>query len=257
MKIASWNVNSLRIRLAHVLDWIDANRPDVLCLQETKVEDTLFPREAFEERGLNLAFHGQKSYNGVAIVSKSPIGKVVHGFGGHILNDHARLISATVGGVRLGNAYVPHGEDFSSPKYAMKQEFYRRLSGLAVAEQAANPGYVLMGDFNVATDARDVDDEPKRAASTLYSPEARAWLASFREKSGLADAFRLKSDGGGVFSWWDYRENALSLNRGMRIDYLFVSPALAPKVRKVWHDKDERAKTQPSDHVPVVLELDT
>lgn len=255
MKIATWNVNSLRIRLQHVLEWWDATQPDVLCLQETKVEDHLFPREAFAERGLQLAIHGQKSYNGVAIISRLPITDVVHGFQGHIFNDHARLISATVGGIRVANAYVPHGEDFLSPKYAFKQEFYQRLTADAMTQMTKNPAFVLMGDFNVATDARDVDDEAKRAASTLYSPAARQWLEDFKDRTRLHDAFRLVNDEGGIFSWWDYRDLAFQKNRGMRIDYHFISDALKPILEDVVHHRDERIKTQPSDHVPVMLTL--
>lgn len=255
MKIATWNVNSLRIRLTHVLDWWDSTQPDVLCLQETKVEDDKFPREPFAERGLQLAIHGQKSYNGVAIVSRLPVTEVVHGFNGTIFNDHARVISATVGGIRVANAYVPHGEDFTSPKYAMKQEFYRRLTEDAIAQTAKNPNFVLMGDFNVGTDARDVDEEAKRAAAVLYSPAAREWLATFKQQAKLHDAFRLVSEEGGIFSWWDYRELAFQKNRGMRIDYLFVSDALKPRVVNVTHCREERKKAQPSDHVPVLLEL--
>jgi exodeoxyribonuclease-3 len=255
MKIATWNVNSLRIRLDHVLNWWDATQPDVLCLQETKVEDDKFPREPFAKRGLQLAIHGQKSYNGVAIISRLPITDVVHGFQGEIFNDHARIISATVGGLRLANAYVPHGEDFTSPKYAFKQEFYRRLADDALRQMAWNPNFILMGDFNVATDARDVDEEAKRAAAVLYSPEARQWLADFKQKTGLHDAFRLISEEGGIFSWWDYRDLAFQKNRGMRIDYHFISNALKPRLANVYHCRDERTRPQPSDHVPVLLTL--
>ncbi len=252
MKIATWNVNSLRIRMEHVLDWWDATQPDVLLLQETKVEDDKFPREPFAQRGLQLAIHGQKSYNGVAIVSRLPVTDVMHGFNGHIFNDHARVIAATVGGIRVASVYAPQGESTDSAKFAFKREFYQHIQQW-VGGMAGQP-LVAGGDFNIAADARDVDDPAKREGKCMFTPEERGWVEDLK-KHNLHDAFRLVSDESGVFSWWDYRELAFQKNRGLRIDYLFVSDALKPRVAGVTHFREERKRTQPSDHVPVLLEL--
>ncbi|MFZ2586993.1 MAG: exodeoxyribonuclease III [Alphaproteobacteria bacterium] len=254
MKLATWNVNSLRTRLPHVLRWWDATQPDVLLLQETKVEDALFPRTALEERGLHLAIHGQKSYNGVAIVSKHPITDVVHGFNGQIFNDHARVITATTGGLRVMSVYVPQGESVDSPKFAFKQQFAQRLTAKLAGQLALHPKLVVGGDFNVAMTELDVDDPAKRAGHCMFTLDERAWLGSLINL-GLHDALRLVDATGKVFSWWDYRDLAFVKNRGLRIDYLFVSAALKAKVSDVTHFKDERTQPQPSDHVPVMVEI--
>lgn len=254
MKIATWNVNSLRTRMPHVLRWWDEHQPDILLLQETKVEDSLFPRTPFEERGLHLAIHGQKSYNGVAIISRHPITEVVHGFNGDIFNDHARVITATTGGLRVMSVYVPQGESTDSPKFAFKQEFAARLTTKLRQQLVQFPRFVVGGDFNVAMDDRDVDDPVKRSGQCMFTEGERAWLAGLTTL-GLHDALRLITAEGGTFSWWDYRELGFAKNRGMRIDYLFVSAALKGKITAVTHSRDERKAIQPSDHIPVMVEL--
>jgi exodeoxyribonuclease-3 len=254
MKIVTWNINSLRLRMAHVTRFIDTVKPDVICFQETKVEDSLFPLEAFAERGYFSAYHGQKSYNGVAIVARQKPQDVVFGFDGHIHNEQSRVVAATVGDVRIISAYVPQGEKLDSPKFAFKKEFYEHLTAYAAASGRKHSKLVVCGDFNISADERDVDDAKRRGKQVMFTPEEREWLRHFAETAGLKDSFRLVSDEAGVFSWWDYRQWAFAPYKiGMRIDYLFTSPALA--VKAVEHFKDERGLTQPSDHVPVMVDL--
>jgi exodeoxyribonuclease-3 len=254
MKIVTWNINSLRLRMGHVTRFIDTVKPDVVCFQETKVEDGLFPIEPFAERGYFAAYHGQKSYNGVAIVARHKPVEVVFGFDGHIANDQSRVVAATVNGVRIISAYVPQGEALDSPKFAFKKEFYEQLTAYAAASATKYSKLVVCGDFNISADERDVDDAKRRGKQVMFTPDERAWLAHFAEAAGLKDAFRLVSDEAGIFSWWDYRMWAAApFKVGMRIDYLFTSPALV--VKGVEHFKDERAVTQPSDHIPVMVEV--
>ena len=260
MRIATWNVNSLRTRLNHVVRWLDEYRPDVLLLQETKVEDALFPHGPFSERGYTAATHGQKSYNGVAIVSRMPLADVAKGLPDRPEPDQCRLIAATVPGaagpVRVVSAYVPNGSEVGSEKFDYKRVYYQRLQQYMKLEIGAHPRLVLGGDFNISADVRDVDDPAQREADVLFTPEERAWLSGLCEATGLADAFRLVSDEARVFSWWDYRNLAFQKNQGMRIDYLFVSPALAGRVGAVEHVRAERKQPQPSDHIPVLLTLE-
>lgn len=256
LKIATWNVNSLRIRLPHVLEWWSANQPDILCLQETKVEDIYFPHEVFKQLGLHVAAHGQKTYNGVAILSKQPMLHVTPGFNGHDLEDQARLLSATVQGIRVISAYVPNGESPTSAKFQFKSNFYRHLAGHIRSELQTHPGLVLCGDFNIAADERDVANPERAAKEVMFTPEERGWLNDLQSATGLADALRLTDQTGYIYSWWDYRTFARSQTNGMRIDYLFVSEALKAKAKAVQHFAEERQKPQPSDHIPVLLELD-
>ncbi|NBX86563.1 MAG: exodeoxyribonuclease III [Proteobacteria bacterium] len=261
MKIASWNVNSLRTRLPHVLRWWQQHQPTVLCLQETKVEDGLFPHQPFTELGLHVARHGQKSYNGVAIISRLPLQDVALGFNGHNLEEQTRLIAATVqaagGPVRILSAYVPNGESLTSTKFAFKQAFYQHLTAHVVAERAVHPRLVLVGDFNVAADERDVANPARAAKDVLFTPQERQWLADLCQQGGLHDALRLVDQTPNLYTWWDYRTYGRSQNNGMRIDYALVSEALRGAVRGVVHHAAERGMVQPSDHVPVVLEIAT
>ncbi|HEX2859585.1 MAG TPA: exodeoxyribonuclease III [Alphaproteobacteria bacterium] len=257
MKIATWNVNSLRTRLSHVTRWLGTHKADVLCLQETKVEDSLFPLEALAEHGYFAAYHGQKSYNGVAIIARQKPTNVVFGFNGNIHNEQSRVIAATVGDTRIISAYVPQGESLDSPKFAFKQEFYVRLTEYAAEQAKLHPKLVVVGDFNISFDDRDVDDPKRRGKQVMFTPPEREWLGAFAQKANLSDAFRLVSDESGIFSWWDYRMWAAAPYKvGMRIDYVFVSEALKAKVKAVVHSKEERAELQPSDHIPVMAELE-
>lgn len=255
LKVATWNVNSLRTRMPHVLAWWQAHGPDVLCLQETKVEDTLFPHEALKPLNLHIAAHGQKSYNGVAILSRFPLQDISLGFAGHNLESQSRVISATVNGTRIISAYVPNGESLTSAKFAFKQAFYEHLTAHIQTELKTHPNLILCGDFNIAADERDVPNPEKAAKDVLFTPTERGWLTHLQTATGLKDAFRLIDQTEHVYSWWDYRTWGRSQTNGMRIDYLFVSPALQNKVKAVSHHAEERAKTQPSDHIPVLLEI--
>jgi exodeoxyribonuclease-3 len=257
MKIATWNVNSLRIRLDHVTRWLDAHQPDVLCLQETKVPDEHFPLDTFAERGYFAAFHGQKSYNGVAILARWKPADVVLGFDGHIHNDQMRVLTATLGDTRVTSVYVPNGADLKSEKFVFKREFFQHLIAFATAQAKKYPRYVICGDFNISHDERDVDDAARRAKQVMFTPDERAWLGTFMQQAGLADAFRQVNPQAGVFSWWDYRMWSLKpFKFGMRIDYLFASAALAPKIQAVEHFAAEREQSQPSDHIPILLTLE-
>ncbi len=260
IKVATWNVNSLRTRLAHVTAWIEAHKPDLLCLQETKVEDALFPTEAFTNLGYNVVIHGQKSYNGVAIASRLPLEDVANGFGAEglpeIFGSQTRLIAATVAGMRVVSAYVPNGESPTSEKFAFKREFYQHLDAYVQRGLVDHAKFIMCGDFNISADERDIENPEKAAKHVLFTPEERGWLADLMQKNGLSDSFREVNDEAGIYSWYDYRTYGRNPKNGARIDYLFTSPALTPHVKNVWHDQDERTKTQPSDHIPVMLELE-
>lgn len=257
IKVASWNVNSIRTRLPHLLAWLAENRPDALCLQETKVEDTLFPHAALQGSGYTAVAHGQKSYNGVAILSRHPLDEVVTGFNGHNVEEQSRVISATMNGIRLVSAYVPNGESLKSPKFLFKEAFYRHMVANMREQLQHHPSLVLMGDFNIAADERDVANPERASKGVLFTPQEREWLHGLQQSTGLKDAFRLVSQEANVYSWWDYRTYGRAPASGMRIDYAFVSPALASRVQAVTHCAEERTKPQPSDHVPVLLTLAT
>lgn len=203
--------------------------------------------------------HGQKSYNGVAIASLQPLAEVACGFGAEnlpeIFGSQTRLIAATTCGVRVVSAYVPNGESPTSDKFVFKQEFYRHLQIYVQQGMATHPHYIIAGDFNIAADERDIANPDRAPKYVLFTPEERAWLASFMAESGLADSFRKVSDEAGVYSWYDYRTYGRNPKSGARIDYLFTSPALTPHIRAVEHFQAERTQPQPSDHLPVMLEL--
>jgi exodeoxyribonuclease-3 len=254
MKIATWNVNSIRSRLDHVLTWWDAVQPDVLCLQETKVVNEDFPYEPFKQRGLQVVHHGQKAYNGVALISREAVAEEAVGFNGEDLEAQTRVVAGRVAGVRIVNLYVPQGQSVDSPKFDFKRRFYRAL--LAELQRDYEPAepLVLCGDFNIAPAAVDVDDPAKREQSCMFTEEERGWLAEL-EAWGLYDALRLVTPEAGLFTWWDYRQLAFPKNRGMRIDLVYVTASLKEKVKGVDIYREERKKDKPSDHVPVVLTL--
>ena len=255
MKITTWNVNSLRTRLNHVTTWWDANQPDVLCLQETKVMNENFPKEAFEERGLHVYIHGQKSYNGVAFISKQPMEEVQTGFNGVDLNDQARVISGVCKGVRIYNLYIPQGENVDSPKFAFKRAFYQELQKLLEEKHTPQDPLVICGDFNIAPAAEDVDDVAKRSGKCMFTEEEHTWIKRL-ESWGLTDTLRELTDQAGIFTWWDYRQLAFQKGRGMRIDLMYVTEPLKEKIAGMDVFREERKKEQPSDHVPVMLVLD-
>ncbi|MCB5190197.1 exodeoxyribonuclease III [Methylobacillus arboreus] len=253
MKLATWNVNSLNVRLPHVLDWIAAEKPDALCLQETKQEDSKFPYEALKEAGYNAIHSGQKTYNGVAILSPYAIESPQLGIPG--LNDEQkRLIAATINGIRIVCAYIPNGQSLDSDKYQYKLGWLEALTVYLRTELAQHPQLALLGDYNIAPEDRDVHDPAAWVGQVLVSePEREA----FRVLSalGLHDSFRLFEQEEGSFSWWDYRMAGFRRNLGLRIDHILVSDALKQHCQRCWIDKGPRKLERPSDHTPVVLEL--
>jgi len=253
MKIASWNVNSLNVRLPHVERWCGEAQPDVLALQETKLEDAKFPVAALEAAGYHAAFSGQKTYNGVAILARQPLTDVVHGIDGYE-DPQRRIISATVGGVRVVNLYVVNGQAVGSEKYAYKLEWLSRVTAFLAEEIRRHPRLVVLGDFNIAPDDRDVHDPAAWHEQVLCSTPERDALKRLLD-IGLLDSFRLFDDGAGHYSWWDYRQAAFRRNLGLRIDLVLASEALRPHCRAASIDREPRTWERASDHTPVVLEI--
>ena len=253
MKIATWNVNSLKVRLPHVLDWLAAVQPDVLCLQETKTEDGGFPFAALEEAGYRAVHNGQKTYNGVAILARSEAADVVRDLPG-FADEQKRVIAATVDGVRLVCAYMPNGQAVGSDKYEYKLKWLAALAEWLREEMQQHPQLALLGDFNIAPDDRDVHDPAAWQGQILCSEAERDAFRRFLEL-GLADAFRLFEQPEKSFSWWDYRMMAFRRNLGLRIDHILLSPRLAQRCRACSIDKAPRKLERPSDHAPVVAEL--
>jgi exodeoxyribonuclease-3 len=254
MKIATWNVNSIRVRLPQLLDWLAARRPDVVCLQETKVPDEQFPAEALRAAGYHSVFSGQKAYNGVAILSRRPLAKTLSSAPG-LDGEQKRYLAASVGGVRVINLYVPNGEAVDSPKYEFKLVWLKALKRHVVAEHKAHPRLVMVGDFNIAPEPRDVHNPRLWEGRVLYSEPERAAFRALID-AGLTDAFRQFEQPEKSFSWWDYRMGAFKRNLGLRIDHILLSAALTPKLRSCTIDVDPRRVERPSDHAPVIADID-
>ena len=253
MKIATWNVNSLRVRLEHVTDWLKQARPDVLGLQETKVTDELFPATAFEDLGYHVAYSGQPTYNGVAMVSRLPPADVVVDLDG--FDDPARrVLCATYGDVRVFNLYVPNGQSVGSEKYDYKLAWLDALDAHLRQDLKRHAHVVAVGDFNIAPDDRDVHDPALWEGKILCSDRERAALGSLLE-AGLKDAFRLFEQEEKSFSWWDYRAGAFRRNNGLRIDLILASDALSAACTGCSIDVAPRRLQRPSDHTPVVAEF--
>ena len=253
MKLATWNVNSLAVRLPQLLDWLAANPVDVLVLQETKLSDDKFPRAEIEAAGYAVSFHGQKTYNGVALLSRGAATEVVRNIPGHD-DIQARVIGGTVDGIRVIGAYIPNGQAPDSDKFVYKMRWLQALHDWVQAEMAAHPALVLMGDYNIAPEDRDVHDPVAWAGQVLCTPQERAHFQGL-VGLGLVDAFRLFEQPPRSWSWWDYRNLAFRKNQGLRIDHILVSPALLPRVRACTIDKLPRKNERPSDHAPVIVEL--
>jgi len=253
MKIATWNVNSLKVRLPHLLQWLQTNPVDVLCLQETKLTDDKFPVAEIEAAGYQVAFSGQKTYNGVAILSTHPIADVVRN-NPHFPDEQQRLLAATVAGVRLICAYVPNGQAVGSDKYGYKLAWLEALRTWVGEEMARHPQFAILGDYNIAPEDRDVHDPAEWAGQIHCSDLEREALRALGGL-GLADAFRLFEQPDKQYSWWDYRQLAFRRNRGLRIDHILLSPALATRCQACTIDREPRKWEQPSDHVPVVATL--
>lgn len=253
MKIATYNVNSLRAREERVLAWLAKESPDVVCFQELKLEDEKFPSLPFAALGYKAATFGQKTYNGVAIVSKHELTDVERGFSDGDPDPQARFIAATTGGVRVMCGYMPNGETVTSDKYRYKLGWFERLHRY-LAPRLASGKTLLLGDYNVAPTDLDVHNPAAWAGSVLCSEPERAAFRGLLEL-GLVDSFRhLYPDTQG-FTWWDYRMLGFAKNKGMRIDHILVTPDLVPRLEKVWVDRQERKGKQPSDHAPVFVEL--
>lgn len=255
MKIATWNVNSLKVRLPQVLDWMAAN-PEVtaLCLQETKMDDPVFPQAEIEAAGYHVAFAGQKTYNGVAIIARAPIEDVVINIPGFD-DPQKRLITATVNGVRLLGAYIPNGQDLESDKYPYKLAWLEALLQWLQAQLQQYPQLALLGDYNIAPEDRDVHDIKKWAGGVLVSPPEREAFARMLAL-GLSDAFRHFEQAEKSFSWWDYRGFSFKKNAGLRIDHILMSPALLARCSSCVIDVEPRKHERPSDHTPVIATLD-
>ena len=253
MKLATWNVNSLAVRLPQVLDWLALHRPDVLCMQETKLADDRFPHAEIAAAGYQAQCFGQKTYNGVALISRLPALDVVRNIPGH--DDHqARAIAGTVAGVRIVGAYVPNGQSVDSDKFPYKLAWLSALRGWIAKEQQSHPQLALLGDYNIAPEDRDVHDPVAWAGQVLCTPEERAQFKSLIAL-GLHDSFRLFEQPPKQYSWWDYRMLAFRKNQGLRIDHILVSEALRPRVTSCTIDKQTRKNERPSDHAPVIAEL--
>ena len=254
MKIATWNVNSILARLPLVLRWLGEAQPDALCLQETKCVDDKFPAEAFAELGYRSETFGQRTYNGVAILSRGECGSVGRGLPGDEAGAQARVLRATVEGVRVINVYMPNGAFVGSDKYAFKLEWMKRLREFLDSHYKKDEQVLLCGDFNVAPEDRDVHNPKLWQGRVLFSEPERAALDRIKQW-GFQDAFRLVNTEGKQFSWWDYRAGAFKRNLGLRIDHVWVSEPLAERTKSVLIDTQPRAWERPSDHAPVIAEF--
>jgi exodeoxyribonuclease-3 len=255
MRIATWNVNSLKVRLPRVEEWLAYARPDICCLQETKLSDTTFPHMAFSTLGYESAHHGRGQWNGVAILSRVGIEQVIDGFCEGVQADaDARLITATCGGIKVSSVYVPNGRALDNPQYQYKLSWLERLRHHL--EQTAEPSdaVVVCGDFNVAPEDRDVWDPAAFTGSTHVSAAEREALEHLKGW-GLEDAFRLRYDQDRLFTYWDYRAGDFHQHRGMRIDLVLVSKPLAERVSWAIVDRNARKGKLPSDHAPLVVDL--
>ena len=256
MRIVTWNVNSIRTRLPRLLDVLDRHQPDVICLQELKVVDEHFPTLAVKQAGYHSSVVGQKTYNGVAILSKEKADNVATSMADGTDDAQARLVAADVGGVRIISVYVPNGGAVGSDKWDYKLEWLSRLRSYLDAQGDPAKPTAVCGDFNIAPDEHDVKNPEKWKDSVLCHPDGRAAFVELIEW-GLVDAFRAHHPDGGIFSWWDYRMLGFPKNDGLRIDGILVTKLLAERIGDAFVDRDERKGKQPSDHAPVVVDFTT
>jgi exodeoxyribonuclease-3 len=253
MKFATWNVNSLTVRLPQVLDWLAGNPVDVLVLQELKMTDDKFPAEAFMQAGYHAQWFGQKTYNGVALLSRTPAENVVKNIPGFD-DDMARVITGDVNGVRVIGGYFPNGQEPGSDKFEYKMNWLKGLRDWVRTELVTHPNLVLMGDYNITFDDADVWD-PVGLQDTIHCTEEERYHLRALIALGLHDAYRLFPQEDKSFSWWDYRDFGFRRNRGMRIDHILISDALKPLATSCVIDKTPRKNERPSDHTPVVLDI--
>ena len=254
MKIASWNVNSIRVRLPHVVDWLESQRPDMLGLQELKMPSATFPESDFEASGYRSVAYGQKTYNGVALLSREPPEDVSYGLP-NFQDDQRRAIAATYGDIRVVNLYVPNGQSVDSDKYQYKLAWLDALRDYLAEELKRFPSLAVMGDFNIAPEDRDVHDPDEWRGKVLCSDKERERLQALFS-GGLEDTFRLFDQPEGAFSWWDYRAAGFRRKRGLRIDLILVSTTLAERCTASRVDVEPRKLERPSDHAPVFALFD-
>jgi exodeoxyribonuclease-3 len=253
MKLAAWNVNSLKVRLPHLTDWLAKTQPDIVCLQELKLEDAKFPRIELEASGYQAAVSGQKTYNGVAILARAGLSEVSVGIPG-FADEQKRVVAATVAGVRSICVYCPNGQAVGSEKYGYKLRWFSALKDYLAAELARYPLLAVAGDFNIAPEDRDVHDPKAWEGQNLVSEAEREALRAI-SGLGLKDSFRLFEQPEKMFSWWDYRMMGFRRNAGLRIDHILVSSGLASRCTSSSIDKEPRKLERPSDHAPVVAEF--
>jgi len=260
--IATWNVNSIRTRLSQIIDWINQVNPDILCLQETKVIDENFPIEPFEKLGYTVEVYGQKSYNGVAIISKIKVENVKKGFYSctqydqniGIFLDQKRLISAEINGIKIINVYVPNGSSLESDKFQYKINWLNCLASFLDEQEKKGELICLLGDFNIAPSSLDIHDPNKYEGGIMSSDIERNALNNVL-KERLIDSFRIFEKETGHWSWWDYRNNSYELNKGWRIDHIYISKELSSKLKSCVIDSSPRGNLRPSDHAPVMIDL--
>ena len=255
MRLATWNINSLKARLARVEAWLEDVEPDIVCLQETKLADGAFPAMTFQAMGYESVHHGEGRWNGVAILSRVGLDEPMFGFGPDDDDPEARLVWATCGGIRVASAYVPNGRSLDDDHYRYKLAWLAKLRGVLDAQSAQGPdGIVVAGDYNIAPTDDDVYDPAKFVDSTHTSAAERQALADL-EAWGLVDTFRRQHDEPKLFSWWDYRAGDFHNHRGMRIDLVMASSAIADRVTFATIDRQARKGEKPSDHAPVIIDL--
>jgi exodeoxyribonuclease-3 len=255
IRIATWNVNSIAARLPQVVRWLEGTRPDVLCMQETKCTDDKFPTEAFTELGYASESFGQPTYNGVAILSRLPFADVRRGFPDDEAASHARLLGATIAGIRVVNVYVPNGQSVGAEKYWFKLDWMKRLRGFFASYYAQDELVLLCGDFNVAPEDRDVHDPAFWRGRILFSDPEKTALMEIKQW-GFSDVFRMYHQEPKLYSWWDYRAGNFRRNLGLRIDHIWTSAPLSTRCTDSWIDRDPRGWEKPSDHAPVLAEFD-
>ncbi|WP_269616705.1 exodeoxyribonuclease III [Prochlorococcus marinus] len=262
MLVATWNVNSIRSRIDHVKEWLVTNKVDILCLQETKTEDKFFPVEIFSNLGYEVSISGQKSYNGVAIISRFPINDIKIGFNQVIdnykdltlLSEQKRIISAEINNIRIINVYVPNGSSINSDKFIYKQKWIECLQIYLRQINSYNTPICLLGDFNIAPEDRDIHTPSNYIDSIMASSKERKLL---KDALGgqLEDVFRIFEPGGKNWSWWDYRHSAWERNKGWRIDHIYLTEDILSSANSCWIDKEPRSREKPSDHAPVVVDI--
>jgi len=257
IKLASWNVNSLKVRLPHVLDWLKEHQPDILGLQETKTIDENFPLEDIQAAGYHVNFAGQKTYNGVAVISKLEATDIITDLP-DLDDPQRRVLGCTIahesGDIRFLNLYIPNGSEVDSEKYAYKLDWLEKLTKYVAKQTKEHKNFVMVGDFNIAPDDRDLWDPEGWKDKILVSPPERAVLQALLDM-GLTDTFRLFEQEEEMYSWWDYRAGGFRRNHGMRIDLLLSSPAMTEHCTASYIDKEPRKLERPSDHAPVVAEF--